>query len=73
MMNHDWRKWQQSAPATPKLSEQQASIAVYKHSAEAIQRSTAAYDSSSSLPIQCCTLQEAGRPISCINYSLQKR
>jgi hypothetical protein len=73
MMNHDWRKWRQSAPTTPKVSEQQASIAVHKHSAVATRRSIAADDGSSSLPIQCCILQEIGRPISCINYSLLKR
>jgi hypothetical protein len=42
MMNNDWRKWLQRAPATPKVSEQQASIAVHKHSAVATQRITLA-------------------------------
>jgi len=72
MLNQDWRKQRQSAPATPKMSEQQVSIAVHKHSAVATQRNIAADDGSCSLPIQCCTLQEAVRLISCINYSLQK-
>lgn len=72
-MNRDWRKWRQSAPATPEVSQQQASIAVHKHSAVATQRSIAADDNASSLPIQCCTLQEINKPISCINYSMQKR